>query len=95
MGHGTLTTVRKKYKLFREWILQTHDGQDYLDHVTFVRGHFKLSQNQLEAIVAADARKNTKAFLSYILKQKCQHSWESDMRKDNGYYQDYIRWREG
>lgn len=86
MDSGTLASVRKKHKLFRRW-LQTHNGQDYTLYARArnqAKKACRQAQKQLEKEVAAKAKKNPKAFWSYVKSKTNCRTGVADLRKADG-----------
>jgi hypothetical protein len=86
MDKGTLTSVRKKHQLFRRW-LQTRDGQDY---TAYIRARNKAQRDcrkakkKLEMNIANDAKRNPKAFWSYVKAKTSMKTGVGDLKKDDG-----------
>jgi hypothetical protein len=76
MTTGALASVRKKHKLFSRW-QETRDGQDYLAYVkerNRARKECRNAQKKLEKKIAAESKRNPKAFWSYV-KSKMTQTW--------------------
>jgi hypothetical protein len=86
MDGGTLSTVRKKHKLFRRW-LETHDGKIYEEYIKARNKATKAcrqARKRLEKVVAQKAKDNPKAFWSYVKAKTSTRTGVSDLKKDDG-----------
>ena len=86
MDKETLASVRKKHKLFRRW-QETQDGQDCLLY-SRARNQAskacKRAKKQLEKKVAQDAKKNPKAFWSFVKSKTQTRKGVADLKLPNG-----------
>ena len=86
MDRGTLTSVRKKHQLFRKW----QQTKDDLDYTACIRARNKAAKDcrqakkRLEKTVAADCKKNPKAFWSYVKSKTTVRSGIGDLKKEDG-----------
>ena len=86
MDRGTLTSVRKKHQLFRKW----QQTKDDLDYTAYIRARNKAAKDcrqakkRLEKTVAADCKKNPKAFWSYVKSKTTVRSSIGDLKKEDG-----------
>ena len=83
---GTLTSVRKKHKLYRRW-LSTKSGQDYQEYAKArnkAARECRRAKIRLEATVAEQAKKNPKSFWSYVKSKTSTRTGISDLKKEDG-----------
>ena len=86
MDGGTLNSVRNKYKLHRKW-LKSKSGIDYLNYKKARNRAIKAirkAKRRLEASVAADSKKNPKAFWAYVNSKTKVRSGVCKLRKADG-----------
>ena len=86
MDGGTLTSVRTKHKRFQRW-LQTRSGEDYMAYVKARNQATKAcrkAKRRLEEIVATSAKKNPKAFWSYVKSKTSIKTGVGDLKRDDG-----------
>ncbi|KAK7108399.1 hypothetical protein V1264_016145 [Littorina saxatilis] len=86
MDKGTLRTVRKKHKLFRKW-LESRDGKVYQEYCKVrnqARRACRKAQRLLEQTVAKQAKRNPKAFWSYVKNKTKTKTGIADLKKEDG-----------
>ena len=86
MNQGTLTSVRKKYKLFRRW-LTTRNGQDYLDYLRAnnkARKACRKAQRQAEQRLASEAKTNPNGIWKYAKSKTSSRSGIPNLQKTDG-----------
>ena len=86
MDGGTLTSVRTKHKRFRRW-LQTRSGEDHMAYVEARNQATKAcrkAKRRLEETVASSAKKNPKAFWSYVKSKTSIKTGMGDLKRDDG-----------
>ena len=94
MTKNALSSVRNKHKLFRRW-LETRDGIDYQNYLKArnrARKDCRKAQNLMEQKVAAQAKKNPKAFWSYVSGKTKKRSGVADLKKVDGCCLETWRW---
>ena len=86
MDQDTLSSVRKKHRLFRRWLL-TRDGADYQHYIharNQARKKCRNAQKKQEETVARDSKKNPKAFWSFIKAKTNSRSGIADLKMPDG-----------
>ncbi|XP_068214381.1 uncharacterized protein [Palaemon carinicauda] len=86
MDRETLESVRKKHRLFRRW-QQTREKDDYTAYLKArnrASKKCKKAKRGLEARVAAEAKTNPNAFLSYDKSKTTTKSGIGDLKKEDG-----------
>ena len=86
MDGGTLTSVRKKYRLFRRW-LNTRNGEDYLEYIKArnkARKDCRKAQRNLEKKLAKEAKTNPNGVWKYTKSKTSCRSGIPDLDKGDG-----------
>ncbi|CAM1307199.1 ARSA (predicted) [Pycnogonum litorale] len=86
MDEKTLEVVRKKHRTFRKW-QQTRSTLDYNEYIRCrnrARKACQQAKKNLEKSVAADSKKNPKAFWRYVKSKTSARTGIGDLKKQDG-----------
>ena len=86
LDKGTLTTVRKKHRLYSRW-LETKSGKDYQDYKKALNKATKQcrkAKRKMEATVADQAKSNPKSFWSYVKSKTGTRTGIPDLKMNDG-----------
>ena len=86
LDKGTLTSVRKKHRLYSRW-LETRNGKDYQDYKKALNKATKecrKARRKMEATVAEQSKNNPKSFWSYVKSKTSTRTGIPDLKKEDG-----------
>ena len=86
LDKGTLTSVRKKHRLYSRW-LETRNGkvyQEYKKDLNKATKECRKARRKMEATVAEQSKNNPKSFWSYVKSKTSTRTGIPDLKKEDG-----------